>query len=184
MSNFSFEYELHSLILHALDGFILDHNEWDALPLDDFFNGERLHDNKKDQLKRANYWGNYTVTSAGVCHRTQVAVRALTTNVGRFKQFVAGKEIDKDREESKADSFIALQILQVYYETAENTIKYLEEDESTLPEVARMTLIKRWKQIRRLIQQAFLNGINKHTQAQTYKIFNIAASLDTANSSD
>lgn len=158
----------------------MDNNKWDSLPLDDFFAGERLHENKKDQLKRSNYWGNYAVSSDGVCHRTQVAVRALTTNVARFKQFVAGREIDKEREDSKADTWIVGQILQVYYETAKTAIKHLEpeendDDRESLPEAVRATLLKRWKQIKRLIQEAFVNGINKQTQAQTYQIFDVAA---------
>ena len=176
-----------------LDGFIMD-NKWDSLPLDDFFTtattttGDQsripIPINKKEQLERTNYWGNYNLNSSeGVCHRTQVAVRALTTNVARFKQFVAGKEVEKDRgrEERKADVFVVREILQVYFETAEGAIMCLEEEEgdgggSLLPTDCRATLIKRWKQIKRLIQDAFVNAINEHTQAEMRDVFDVGAS--------
>ena len=173
----------------------MDNNKWDSLSLDDLFTttpptttGDQsripVPISKKEQLERTNYWGNYNLNSSeGVCHRTQVAVRAVTTNVARFKQFVAGKEIDKDRdrEERKADLFIVREILQVYFETAEGAIKCLEEEEgagggSLLPTNCRATLIKRWKQIKRLIQDAFVNGINEHTQTEMRHVFDIGAS--------
>lgn len=172
----------------------MDNNKWDSLPLDDFFTttpttGDLsripISNPKKEQLERTNYWGNYNLNgSEGVCHRTQVAVRALTTNVARFKQFVAGKEIekDRDREERKADVLIVREILQVYLETAESAVECLEEkgegggEGVLLPADCKATLIKRWKQIKRLIQDAFVNGINEHTQAEMRDVFDVGAS--------
>ena len=39
------------------DGFILDRNQWDCLPIDDMFGGDRVSEVKKKQLKDAGYWG-------------------------------------------------------------------------------------------------------------------------------
>ena len=118
------------------------------------------------------------MNSDGVCHRTQVAVRASTTNLARFKQFIAGKEADKGHEESKADSLIAMQILQVYNEEAARAIKQLQEEGNAIPAGARAMLIRRWKQIQRLIQEAFRNGINEHTRAQMQDYFDVDHSVD------
>ena len=128
---------------------------------------------------QVNYWGNFTLASDGVCHRTQVAVRASTTNLARFKQFVAGKEANKGSEESKADSFIALQILQVYNEEATNAIKHLEEHEDAFPAGIRAMLTRRWRQIRQLIQEAFRNGINENIQAQMHDCFDVNHQVET-----
>jgi hypothetical protein len=40
-----------------LDGFILDENQWDTLPLDDFFDGHQLQGNKKKILENLGYLG-------------------------------------------------------------------------------------------------------------------------------
>ncbi len=48
-------FEWHSSLI--LDGFILDSNQWDCVPLDQFFSGDRFPNIKKEQLKRAGYWG-------------------------------------------------------------------------------------------------------------------------------
>ena len=98
---------------------------------------------------------------------------------------MAGKEIEKDYDESNADSFIAVHILQVYYDTSKIAIKHLRENGDTFPAVARATLIERWKQIQRLIQEAFLNGVNEYTRAHTYEYFDVASPAyapDLANS--
>lgn len=39
------------------DGFILEKNRYDSLPLDDFFLGKQISENSKKSLEKADYLG-------------------------------------------------------------------------------------------------------------------------------
>lgn len=39
------------------DGFILENNRYDCLPLDDFFSGKQINANSKKSLEKAGYLG-------------------------------------------------------------------------------------------------------------------------------
>lgn len=114
---------------------------------------------------------NYTLSSEGVCHRTQVAVRSQTLKIAVWNKFVAGRDVKDDQDESKADLFIVSRILQVYYETAEKALRDLENTGDLLPSAPRGTLMRRWEQIKELIREAFRGGINTRTKEQTYAVF-------------
>lgn len=45
------------MLSQIVDGFTLEENEWDSLPLDDFFCGRGINDNTKARLRNAGYLG-------------------------------------------------------------------------------------------------------------------------------
>jgi len=54
----------------------------------------------------------------------------------------------------------------VYFEEAEAAIECLERLQDVLPHGPSDLLIKRWRQVRDLVREAFTNGINERTQAE------------------
>ena len=96
----------------------------------------------------------YALTSDGVCHRTQVAIRGLILNDKDFRKFVHGEEGIEERDEAQANEFIASKILQVYDREAKETLQALERVDDVGIEVQKWTLMKRWAQIRNIIQRA------------------------------
>jgi len=86
-------------------------------------------------------------------------------------QFVETGETTAERDESRADSFICVKILQPYYEDAKSASEQLEKIGDRMPREIRQTLIRRWEQIKVLIRSAFENGINKYTQAHMHEEF-------------
>ena len=120
---------------------------------------------------------HYTLSVEGVCHRTQVAVRTQTLDTSRWESFVAGHIFENEQDDSKTDWLIAMRILQVYFEEAEGAIVGLQKVEHILPPVQRQTLLKRWGEIKVLIQQAFTNGIKKNIQEETHELFKLPSPL-------
>ena len=80
--------------------------------------------------------------------------------------------IERDHEESKADSYIVKNILRVYYQEADKAIRGLDGIEYVIPASVRVTLISRWKQIQALIRAAF-NGIKVSIQKSMLDIFDV-----------
>ena len=60
------------------DGFILDENKWDNLPVDDLIYDVTNDTFPRSLLEQSGYLGAYTLSKDGVCFRTEVAVRAYT----------------------------------------------------------------------------------------------------------
>ena len=89
----------------------------------------------------------------GVCHRTQVAIRALLLDNKDFTKFVNGQEASDERNEARADEFIASKILEIYTWEAEQAIQALERlDEETQSQ--KRILRKRWRQIVDMVHRA------------------------------
>ena len=103
---------------------------------------------------------NYALTSDGVCHRTQVAIRGLILNDKDFRKLVHGQEEIEERDEAQANEFIATKILQVYNWEAEEALQALGRMNNVGIQVQKRTLMKRWAQIRDLVQRAHGNIIN------------------------
>lgn len=102
----------------------------------------------------------YALTSDGVCHRTQVAIRGLILNDKDFRKFVHGQEGIEAHDEAQANEFIATKVLQVYSWEAEEALKALQRVNNVGMQVQKRTLVKRWVQIRDMIQRAHGNGVD------------------------
>ena len=101
----------------------------------------------------------YALTSDGVCHRTHVAIQGLILNDKDFRRFVHGQEGIKECDEAQANEFIATKILQVYHWETEEALQALERVDDIEIQVQKRTVMKRWAQIRNMIQRAHGNGV-------------------------
>jgi hypothetical protein len=155
-------------------GFILDSNQNDSVPLDHIllplFNAEQV-----DALKEDGFHGNYTLFAKEptVCHRTQAALRLLLLDNKRYSLFVSGDD-DGIREQSRVNIHLA-DVLTKYSRQIIDTLEELERLEvdtsngegdkkkrrtSTVSGKVlakaehRDVLLKRWKQIRELVNTA------------------------------
>ena len=111
---------------------------------------------------------NYTLTSEGVCFRTQVAIRSVTLNTQDWKKFMAGTLDEPELSKSQAAAVLQRDVLQVYEKEAEEALQYLAKEKvhemltraekrgssSKVPQYATEVLLRRWKQILDLIHQA------------------------------
>ncbi|KAI9879918.1 MAG: hypothetical protein M1830_006585 [Pleopsidium flavum] len=134
-------------------GFILPTNKWDSLLLDDLMLNHPTTWQQKKQLERAGYLGNYTLSSAGVCHRTQVAVRMQTLSPYYWRKYVAGADLPPEvRDESKADALIWGRLIEPYLREVESALERLRGEEGMVPEGVSAVLVRRWEQIGELLR--------------------------------
>jgi len=106
---------------------------------------------------------DYRLTAEGLCFRTQVAVRTLTLNPKKWTRYVEGRFSSDDageQDECGADAFIVENILQAYLWEAKKALKALKGLDSTDLQSQKETLIKRWKQIRSMVQQAIETSVS------------------------
>ncbi|KAI8937649.1 hypothetical protein NX059_005354 [Plenodomus lindquistii] len=156
-------------------GFILDTNVHDSLPLDDLLL-PRLDSDQVKALKEDGFYGNYTLSPTAtpvICHRTQAVLRLLVLDSKRYAAFVGGDD-DGARDQGRLNKYL-IDVLTKY---SRKIIEILEEVESVAlasekPRPAKRrksdvengssdkfsaghkaTLIKRWKQIRDLVNRA------------------------------
>ena len=72
--------------------------------------------------------------------------------------------MEEERDESKADAYIAMQILNGYADEAKKALAGFAKYGSAFPEYPRSTLTKRWTQIGELVKEAYCNSINVWTR--------------------
>lgn len=142
-------------------GFILESNTWDSLSLDALLLS-LLSEEDKERLDEAGYAGKYTLSSEGVCYRTQVAVRTQTLSEIDWLHFVNGREdlirVEDDKE--SVNDFVRERLLRPYREEATLAERYISEGmaKGTI-EIAGpiLSLVRhRWCQIIELIDSVLL----------------------------
>ncbi|KAL8944283.1 MAG: hypothetical protein Q9216_000578 [Gyalolechia sp. 2 TL-2023] len=143
-----------SVLIRETDGFILDNNRWDSVPVDHVLM-KYLQDSKvEEQLQRTGYLGDYRLSPDGLCYRTEVAVRSQTLTPSDWERFVQGFEIgDEVDDKIRAKAFVKRHVLEPFCQEAEVHIKELEGS-NEFPLGPRQILLERWRQIQRLLQQA------------------------------
>ena len=111
---------------------------------------------------------NYTLTSEGVCFRTQVAIRSVTLNNRDWKKFMAGTLDETELSKSQAAAVLQREVLRVYEKEAEEALQHLAKEKShemvtraekreiasKIPRYATEVLLSRWKQILDMIHRA------------------------------
>ena len=108
---------------------------------------------------------NYNLTAEGVCYRTQVAVRAMTLQPRDWKKFLKGHtQREEARDSSRADAFIAVNVLRTYKGDAMRALEALATIEDRDLESQKEILVKRWTQIRDIIEKAEENSIGPWTR--------------------
>lgn len=139
------------------DGFILDENRWDNLPIDDLLYD--LNDNTlaRSLLERSGYLGGYTLSSDGVCHRTQVAVRTYCMDPQRWNKYVDGIFDEDDVDEKSTNREIEKRIFQPYHKEASLVLEHLVKS-AEVSETIKAKLDQRWRQVIEIIQKAQAAG--------------------------
>lgn len=141
-------------------GFVLASNTWDEVCLDDAIMPS-LSKRLQDELEDVGFLGNYVLDRETVCHRTQVAMRLLLTDMrngislGQWRRFVNGLD-DGDSSQRKADALLA-QYLQQYGDVVSEKMEDLRNMEfdpatTTLDESRRDLVLRRWEQIESLLE--------------------------------
>jgi hypothetical protein len=144
-------------------GFILDKNKHDSIPLDHLLL-PLLDSDQVSALKEDGFYGSYTLFASGkdtVCYRTQAVLRLLAIDSRRYSAFVFGGE-DELRDQTRLNKYLAAlltkysrMIVETLEEVSEVDLK--NENEQANSGIAaghRNTLIRRWKQIREIVNRA------------------------------
>ncbi|KAI4670010.1 uncharacterized protein J4E79_000290 [Alternaria viburni] len=141
-------------------GFILEENVHDTLPLDHLLL-PLLDKQQVDALKEDGFHGDYTLFGAGkeeiVCYRTQAVLRLLVLDSRRYSAFVSGDD-DGVRDQGRLDKYLA-DVLTKYSREIVDTLEEVEqldlsEGEHEVAEGQRETVVRRWKQIRGIVNKA------------------------------
>jgi hypothetical protein len=158
-------------------GFILDSNKRDAIPLDQLLL-PLLDKEQVTALKEDGFYGNYTLFAEGsgnetICHRTQAVLRLLVLDPKRYSAFVGGDD-DGAREQKRLYEYL-VGLLTKYSRQVMDTLEEVEalkivevegekkgrklrssgsETEPSVRASQKDTLVRRWKQIREIVNGA------------------------------
>ncbi|XP_014561217.1 hypothetical protein COCVIDRAFT_33924 [Bipolaris victoriae FI3] len=143
-------------------GFILrEKNRHDGVPLDSLLL-PLLDGDQVAALKEDGFYANYTLfgeeKEERVCYRTQAVLRLLVLDAKRYAAFVSGDD-DGARDQARLNEYLA-GVLTKYSRKIVDIIeevegldlsKDAEQAEEGVVEGQRETLVKRWKQIRDIV---------------------------------
>ena len=104
-------------------------------------------------------------------------MRKQILDIRDWEDFVAGKLIETEQDEARVDAFVTMRILRVYYEEAKAAIRDLNRGGGTLKPRQREMVLKRWRQIKILVQKAFRSSINMSVQASMHEQFELPPPL-------
>jgi hypothetical protein len=155
-------------------GFILECNQNDSIPLGHLLQ-PLLSKDQVHALKEDGFYGNYTLFSKEptICHRTQAVLRLLVFDNRRYSAFVGGDD-DGSKEQQKVNDYLAgiltkysrqiidiveeLEQLEVDVAAGENgkrrQSKRLMSTKNVTNAKHRDVLVRRWRQIRDLVNTA------------------------------
>jgi hypothetical protein len=158
-------------------GFILDGNQNDSIPLDHLIL-PLLNTEQADALKEDGFHGSYTLFAKEptICHRTQAVLRLLLLDNRRYSSFLSGDD-DGSKDQGRVNKHLAdvltkysRQIIEILeglerFEVDQNNgatdinkRRSLTMKEKAMPRAEhRDVLVKRWKQIRDLVNTAIEN---------------------------
>lgn len=143
-------------------GFLLAHNKNDAIPLDHLLL-PLLDARQVDALKEDGFHGSYSLFPASpmVCHRTQAVLRLLVLDSKRYAAFVRGDD-DGSLEQPKLNSYLrgllikySTKIMEALEDVEELEVMGGEDSgERGVRAEHKDVLLRRWKQIRSLVNKA------------------------------
>ncbi|PYH65303.1 uncharacterized protein BO88DRAFT_407932 [Aspergillus vadensis CBS 113365] len=134
-------------------GFYLDTNASETLYLDEIILQD-LSASKQEELEFHQYYGNYQLTSDGVCYRTEIAAGLTYMPLRLWQDYVLGYSTDGVDE--KMSAAVIRGWIGVYIKEADEAVARLEDLYIAQTEdqgVVRM-LLKRWRQIKTLCEEA------------------------------
>ncbi|KAI5852386.1 SET domain-containing protein [Tricharina praecox] len=129
-------------------GFVPEENEADALLLDPWL--ERLQgvNEVRERLELEGYWGNWVLDGRGWCYRTEVAIRLVVGDEGRWYAFLGGDE--GGAVEAARVKGVLRGVLKGVLEEADEVEAMGAEEEDVDAEIEE-TIRRRWRQIRRIV---------------------------------
>ncbi|KAJ5692184.1 hypothetical protein N7462_001607 [Penicillium macrosclerotiorum] len=138
-------------------GFILDKNESDCIYLDEIILRDLNNRAKEEELLLNQYYGNYQLTSHGVCYRTEVAACLKYMNEEDWRNHIlegSTEGVDEKKTEAIIEGWI-----RAYAGEADAAMKYLQEAITTNPVLQAHrskaeTLLRRWTQIKKICNNA------------------------------
>lgn len=149
----------HNDFLLVEYGFVLTKNIWDEVCLDEAILPS-LSRRQQEDLEDVGFLGNYVIDNDTVCHRTQVALRLMLTDMHNglsmeeWRRFVNGRD-DGEKSQRRVDG-ILVPLLKDYSSEVSDKIRELkslkfETDSAALNESRRELLLRRWEQISSLV---------------------------------
>lgn len=139
--------------LFAEYGFFLDKNDCETIYLDDIIFRD-LSPSLQEELNLQQYYGDYQVTTTGACYRTEIAACIKYMTPKDWQSYVLGYST-KGVDDNKTVTIIR-EWIRAYSEEAGTTIAKLEDMKLKSGETDGKVemLLRRWKQIYELCQQA------------------------------
>ncbi|ORY60546.1 SET domain-containing protein [Pseudomassariella vexata] len=133
-------------------GFVMAENRWDEVGLDEVVMS-RLSEKWRERLEEVSFLGGYVLDRETVCHRTQVALRALCCEIREWKRFVDGED-DGDGSQAKVDKLLVemLEAYRVKIGEVVCEVQGLKEGEQE----QRTMLVERWRQVDRLVEMSIM----------------------------
>ena len=135
-------------------GFVLSTNRDDNVNIDDAIL-PWLDENQKALLQEYNYFGKYTLSEEGVCHRTQCAIRTIlhSDNEDNVKSFLSGDD-DGTAQQPHVDAWILDMLRDCLKRTSSITANLENMDESPQGNL----LLKRYLQMTTLFVELMQSG--------------------------
>ncbi|KAJ5110909.1 hypothetical protein N7532_001444 [Penicillium argentinense] len=138
-------------------GFFLDKHDSDCIYLDDIIFRDLASPEKQEELWLNQYYGDYSVTSDGVCYRTEVAACLVYMEEEQWRNHVL--EGSEEGFDEKKTNIIIQGWLKAYLSEAEVTVSALHTamKSGAVPEAHHgkaEALIRRWAQIHRVLEGA------------------------------
>ncbi|KAK4229952.1 ribosomal lysine N-methyltransferase set11 [Podospora fimiseda] len=133
-------------------GFVMDENRWDEVLLDEVIL-EEMSERQKELLEEKGFLGNYVLDERTPgCYRTQVALRLVcVSDEKEWERFVEMGEDGGKLVQRKVDE-VFVKILSKFLGRIERMVEELEGMNTGL-ESQREVLIKRWGQIRGMVEK-------------------------------
>ncbi|KAF1947162.1 SET domain-containing protein [Clathrospora elynae] len=153
-------------------GFILDKNKHDSIPLDHLLL-PLLDSEQVAALKEDGFYGNYTLSSTSspndspedsppalpICYRTQAVLRLLVLDTRRYSVFISGDDNGERDQDRTAKYLVSLltkysrQIMDILEEVEQLEVKDGDGEDDRVSQYQDV-LVKRWKQIRDIVNKA------------------------------
>ncbi|KAJ5884995.1 hypothetical protein N7495_009505 [Penicillium taxi] len=138
-------------------GFFLEKNNSDCIYLDDIVFRDLNSPDKQEELRLNQYYGEYQVTSTGVCYRTEVAACLKYMKEEDWRNHIL-EGSDDGVDETKSEAIIK-SWLQTYVTEADATMDAIRETlkSDAVVQANRQkleTLLRRWSQIKEICESA------------------------------
>lgn len=124
-------------------------NKWDSISIDAIIT-PLVSKEQQDTLIEEGFWGRYVLDTNGVCYRTRVVLGLLCMSASKWRKALSGGFAIEEKDQQKANG-ILLKALTPERDEIEGKIRQVEKLRDIKLESQRETLIRRWRQIQKLL---------------------------------